>query len=75
METVKLKINECSAELKAWSVAKTHPGTNEIKALQKQIEWLNSAPPTIQHRSEFIQASRELDEWLRKQEVYWAQWS
>ena len=53
--------------------AKTHPGTNEIKDLQKQIEWLTNAPPTIQHRSDFIQASKELDEWLRKQEVYWAQ--
>ena len=66
LETVRLKINGCSEELKAWGAAKTHPSTNEIKALQKQIEWLTCAPPTIQHRSEFIQASKELDEWLRK---------
>nr|XP_023910503.1 uncharacterized protein LOC112022157 [Quercus suber] len=66
LETVKLKIKESSSELKAWGASETHPGTNEIKALQKQIEWLTSAPPTLQHRGEFIQASKELDEWLRK---------
>ena len=73
LETVRLKIHGCSSELKAWGAAKTHPGTNEKKALQKQIEWLTCAPPIVQRRSEFIQASKELDEWLRKNEVYWAQ--
>ena len=47
LEMVKLKILGCSSELKAWGVAKTHPSTNEIKALQKQIEWLTCAPPTV----------------------------
>ena len=47
LETVRLKIHGCSSELKAWGVAKTHPSTNEIKALQKQIEWLTCAPPTV----------------------------
>ena len=48
-------------------------GTKEIKNLQKRIEVLNRAPPTQQNRSDFLQASKELDEWLGKQEVYWAQ--
>ena len=34
---------------------------------------LNCAPPTQQNREEFIKASKELDEWLRRQEIYWAQ--
>ena len=73
LEMVRLKINGCSLDLRAWGASKTHPGTEEIKALQKRIEWLTCAPPTEQHCGEFLQASKELDEWLRKQEVYWAQ--
>lgn len=73
LESVSLKIKGCSLDLGAWGTSKTHPGTKEIKALQKRIEWLTSAPPTVQNRSDFIQASKELDEWLRKQKVYWAQ--
>ena len=34
---------------------------------------LNCAPPTQQNREEFIKANKELDEWLRRQEIYWAQ--
>ena len=59
LEMVRLKINGCSSELKAWGAAKTHPGTNEINVLQKQIKWSTCAPSTIQNRSEFIQASKE----------------
>ncbi|XP_075663346.1 uncharacterized protein LOC142632919 [Castanea sativa] len=72
-ETVRLKINGCSMDLRAWGASKIRAGTKEIKDLQKQIEWLTSALSTEQYRSEFIQASKELDEWLRKQKVYWAQ--
>ena len=38
LETVRLKINGCSSELRAWGASKTHLGTKEIKALQKWIE-------------------------------------
>ncbi|XP_075633693.1 uncharacterized protein LOC142606189 [Castanea sativa] len=69
LETVRLKINGCIMDLRAWGASKTHVGTKEIKDLQKQIEWLTSAPSAEQHRSEFIQASKELDEWLKKKEV------
>ena len=73
LESVKLKIRGCSSDLRAWGASKTHPGTKEIKALQKRIEWLTCAPPIVQYQNDFIQASKELDEWMRKQEVYWAQ--
>ena len=73
LETVHKKICGCASELLVWGASKTHPGVEEIKHLQKRIEFLNRAPPTQQNRSEFIQASKELDEWLRKQEIYWAQ--
>ena len=73
LETVRKKIGGCALELLVWGASKTHPGTEEIKNLQKRIEVLNRAPPTHQNRSEFLQASRELDEWLKKQEIYWAQ--
>ena len=56
-----------------WGATKIQLGTAEIKSLQKRIEVLNCAPPTQQNREEFIKASKELDEWLRKQEIYWAQ--
>ena len=39
LETVRLKINGYSSDLRAWGASKTHLGTEEIKALQKRIEW------------------------------------
>jgi len=53
-----------------WGASKTHPGTEEIKNFQKRIEVLNGAPPTQQNMSDFLQASKELDDLLRKQEIY-----
>ena len=73
LETVNEKIGGCASELLVWGGSKTHPGIEEIKNLQKRIKVLNWAPPTQQNRSDFLQASKELDEWLRKQEIYWAQ--
>ena len=73
LETVSKKISGCASELLVWGASKTHPGTEEIKNLQKRIEVLNRVPPTQQNMSEFLQASKELDDWLRKQEIYWAQ--
>lgn len=73
LETVSKKIGGCALELQVWGASKTHLGTEEIKNLQKRIEVLNRIPPTQQNRSDFLQTSKELDEWLRKQEIYWAQ--
>ena len=73
LETARKKISGCASELMAWGATKIQPGTAEIKSLQKRIEVLNCAPPTQQNREEFIKASKELDEWLRRQEIYWAQ--
>ena len=72
-ESVRLKIKGCTLDLRDWKASKTHPSTKEIKALQKRIEWLTCAPPSVQNRSDFIQASKELNEWPRKWEVYWTQ--
>ena len=41
-----------------WGASKTHPGTEEIKNLQKRIEVLNRAPPTQQNRSDFFKLVR-----------------
>ena len=72
LETVSKKISGCALELLVRGASKTHPGIEEIKSFQKRIEVLNCAPPTQLNRSDFLQASKELDEWLRKQEINWA---
>ena len=66
LETFRIGISGCASELQAWGASKTHYGIEEIKNLQKRIEVLNRAPPIQQNRSDFLQASKELDEWLRK---------
>ena len=66
LETFRIGISRCASELQAWGASKTHSGIEEIKNLQKRIEVLNQAPPIQQNRSDFLQASKELDEWLRK---------
>ena len=55
--------------------SKTHPDTEEIKKLQKQVERLNvnANAPTEESKAEFLEVSRKLDDLLAKQEIYWHQ--
>ena len=52
---------------------KTHPDTEEIKKLQKQVERLNANALTEESKAEFLEVSRKLDDLLAKQEIYWHQ--
>ena len=60
-------------ELLAWVSSKTHPDAEAIKKLQKQVEELSMAEQTEENRTEFLAASKKLDDILLKQEIYWAQ--
>nr|XP_023928295.1 uncharacterized protein LOC112039646 [Quercus suber] len=70
---VKEKISKYGLELQAWGASKTHPDEVEIKRLQKRVEELSMAEPTVENRNEFLDASKILDDLLLKQEIYWAQ--
>ena len=52
--------------------ADNNPGEKEIKKLQKRVEELSMAEPTMANKAEFLAVSKTLDELLLKQEVYWA---
>ena len=67
------KIASCGEELRAWGASRTHPDSEAIKKLQKQVEWLNTSDFTEECKAELLTASRQLDELLLKQEIYWAQ--
>ena len=70
---VKEKISKCGSDLQAWGDSKTHPDEVEIKRIQKRVEELSMANPTVENRDEFLAASKSLDDLLLKQEIYWAQ--
>lgn len=70
---VKEKISKCGSDLQAWGASKTHPDEVEIKRIQKRVEELSMADPTVENRDEFLAASKSLDDLLLKQEIYWAQ--
>nr|XP_023928291.1 uncharacterized protein LOC112039640 [Quercus suber] len=70
---VKEKISKCGSKLQAWGASKTHPDEVKIKRLQKRVEGLSMAEPTVENRNEFLDASKILDDLLLKQEIYWAQ--
>ena len=63
----------CAMDLNAWGSSKSHPQSEEIKRLQRQIEQLNEAELTEESKAEFLVASKNLDALLLKQEIYWAQ--
>lgn len=67
------KIRGCGTNLHAWGSSKTHPDTEKIKKLQKQVERLNANAPTEESKVEFLEVSRKLDDLLAKQEIYWHQ--
>ena len=73
MANVKERIEGCGRELHAWGASKTHPDTEKIKALQKRIEVLNMGECTEENKAEFLLVSKELDDLLLKQEIFWAQ--
>ena len=52
---------------------KTHPDVEEIKRLQNRIEYLNMRDTIEESRAEFLEVSKQLDEFLLKQEIYWHQ--
>ena len=70
---VKEKIVKCGEELFMWGSSKTDPDTEEIKRLQRRVESLSVCEPTEETRAEFLEASKNLDALLRKQEIYWHQ--
>ena len=72
---VKERIEGCGRELHAWGASKTHLDTERIKVLQKRIEVLNMSECTEGNKAEFSMVSKELDDLLLKQEIFWVQHS
>ena len=67
------KIKRCGADLLAWGSSKTAPNMDEIKHLTKKIKRMNEKELTEESREEFLATSKELDDLLLKQEIFWAQ--
>ena len=73
LRCIKKKISRCGSILQAWGASDTHPDVAEIKRVQKKVEELSMAELTEANKSEFLVASKILDDLLLKQEFYWAQ--
>ena len=57
--------------MSGWDSAK--PDEAVIKELQKRLDRLNEAENTEENKAEFLEVSKQMDELLQKQEIYWAQ--
>ena len=73
MSGVRDQIQVCGAELHAWGSSKTKPETEEINRLQKNLEVMNECELTEESRSEFLRVSKQFDDLLLKQEIFWRQ--
>lgn len=73
LAAAKQKIEACGADLLAQGLSKTHLETKEIKRIQKKIKDLNCADYTKGIKAEFLETSKNLDELLHRQEIYWVQ--
>ena len=58
---VKEKISNCGADLHAWGSSRTHPNTEKIKRLQKQVEALSTGELTEESKEVWLTTSKELD--------------
>ena len=67
------QIQSCGVDLYAWGSSKTKSETEEIKRLQKRLELLNASEMTKESRNEFLLLSKQLDDLLLKQEIFWRQ--
>ena len=70
LQSIKNKIQACGWELSGWDSAK--PDEAVIKELQKRLDRLNEAENTEENKAEFLEVSKQMDELLQKQEIYWA---
>lgn len=59
--------------MQAWGSSRTHLDAKEIKQLQTRVELLQAEECTVENRAEFLEVSKKLDNFLRQQEIYWAQ--
>ena len=73
LKGIRDRIQGCGADLHVWGSLKTKPKTNEIKRLQKKLEVLNAMEMTEDNKSEFLEVSKQLDDLLLKQEIFWCQ--
>ncbi|XP_075659172.1 uncharacterized protein LOC142629066 [Castanea sativa] len=73
LEGIKARIWVCGENLRMWGLSKTKPNAKEIKLLQKKLEVLNSEAVTEESRAEFLEVSKNFNDLLMKQEIYWAQ--
>ena len=69
--SIKNKIQACGLELSSWGLAKPDEAAN--KELQKRLDRLNEAKNTEENKAEFLDVSKQMDNLLQKQEIYWAQ--
>ena len=70
---VHAKIRACGDELKAWGDTRTLPEEEEIKSLQNRLDRINRDVTTDESKVEYLAISKQLDDLLLKQEIYWAQ--
>ena len=68
--SIEKKIQACGLELLGWGSAK--PDETAIKELQKWLDKLNKAENTKENKAEFLEVSKQMDDLLQKQEIYWA---
>jgi len=72
---IKERIAMCGVDLHAWGSTRTHPNVEKIKRLQAKVEALGKGESTEDSKIVLLVASKELDDLLLKQEIYWAQCS
>ena len=66
LKHMKEKIGSCGTELQAWGASNTHPNVEEIKKVQKWVKELSMVDPTVENKSEFLAASKILNDLLLK---------
>ena len=71
LQCIKNKNHACGMELSNWGSARTDEAA--IKELQKRLDRLNEAENTEENKAEFLDVSKQMDDLLQKQEIYWAQ--
>ena len=70
---VQEKIKLCGVKLLAWGSSSIDLNTRAIKDLQKKLYFLNEVEPTEATKAEQLELSKNMDELLQKQEIFWAQ--
>ncbi|KAL9666473.1 hypothetical protein QQ045_000806 [Rhodiola kirilowii] len=72
-DSLKRKLEQCMEHLSRWNASSFGIVKKKIKELKESIQQVRSGPRTDENAGREAKLAEELDEWLKREEIWWRQ--